>query len=145
MQLTKNFTLEELTASDTAKARHIDNTPATPYVENLRVLCEEVLQPARDAFGKPIRISSGYRCPELNTAVGGVPNSYHRVGLAADLQVFAHGKAFEPELKRLFKVIKEQNNFDKLLYERSTTAVWIHVQYRRDGKNAHRAVSNYKA
>ena len=145
MHLTKHFTLEELTRSDTASAQHINNTPATPYVENLRVLCEQVLQPARDAFGKPIRITSGYRCPELNTAVGGVPNSYHRVGLAADLQVFAPANAFEPELKRLFKIIKQQNNFDKLLYERSTSAVWIHVQYRRDGKNAHRAIDNYKA
>jgi len=73
MNLSANFTLKELTKSDTATRLGIDNTPDEAVIESLRLLCENILQPVRDHFGKPVKISSGYRSPELNSspAVGG--------------------------------------------------------------------------
>lgn len=86
MKLTENFTLEEMVASQTATAKKIDNTPSEQVKANLKKLCETVLQPIRDRYGKPIHVSSGYRCPKLNKAVGGVANSKHQTGEAADIQ-----------------------------------------------------------
>lgn len=86
MKLSENFTLEELIASSTARTKKIDNTPNEQVKNNLKYLCEKVLQPIRDKYGKPIRVSSGYRCPKLNKAVGGVNTSEHQLGKAADIQ-----------------------------------------------------------
>ena len=81
----KYFTLKELTHSDTAVGLHIDNTPTEVHVENLTALVDDVLDPIRTHWGLPIRVSSGYRCPELNDEVGGVEESYHMDGCAADI------------------------------------------------------------
>ena len=86
MQLTKNFTLEELVHSDTANAKGIDNTPTQEIIDNLKELAENVLQPIRDKWGKPLTVNSGYRCKELNKAVGGVSTSQHQKGKAADIE-----------------------------------------------------------
>lgn len=85
MNLSKNFTLAELTASSTAQKLKIVNTPGDTELENLVKLCRNILQPIRDKYGKPIIISSGYRCPKLNKAVGGAATSQHIKGQAADI------------------------------------------------------------
>ena len=88
MKLSENFTLEELIHSNTAERMGIDNVPKDEkVVENLRSLCLEVLQPLRDYVGAPVHINSGYRCPELNMTVGGVKNSQHCRGEAADIRI----------------------------------------------------------
>ena len=139
MQLTDHFTLAELTRSDTADRKHIDNTPTVELVANLRALCRNVLEPARVSFGAPIYVTSGYRCPALNAAVGGKPTSQHLRGEAADLQVQG-----VRNLKRLYKVIKSHGIFDQLLYETNRTgAKWIHVSYTSYG-NRRQAIDNYK-
>ena len=140
MQLTDHFTLSELTRSETAERRHIDNTPSPEVVDNLRALCRNVLEPARVAFGAPIYITSGYRCPVLNKAVGGKPTSQHLRGEAADLQVQG-----VRNLKRLYNAIKDHGVFDQLLYESNKSgARWIHVSYTSYG-NRRQAIDNYKA
>lgn len=87
MKLTENFNLEEFTRSNTAIANGIDNIPNGQQVENLRILCARVLQPLRAAYNEPFFINSGFRCPELNKAVGGVPTSQHLEGKASDVRV----------------------------------------------------------
>lgn len=139
MYLTDHFTLSELTRSETAERRHIDNTPSPEVVDHLRALCRNVLEPARMAFGAPIYITSGYRCPALNKAVGGKPTSQHLRGEAADLQV----KGVK-NLRKLYKVIKDHGVFDQLLYESNGTTKWIHVSYTSYG-NRRQAIDNYKA
>ena len=86
-RISKNFTLDELTASATAKQQHIINAPGVDEVCNLCALVHHVLQPLRDAMGEAIKIGSGYRCPQLNKAVGGVSNSQHVKGEAADIDI----------------------------------------------------------
>lgn len=140
MQLTKHFNLNEFINSQTAKDRHIDNSPSEAVVNNLRNLCEKVLEPLRLWYGKPITIGSGYRCPALNTAVGGVKNSQHMTGEAADLQVVlnvskTNPTAYNAELRRLFDYIKSNLPFDQLILERSTSnskTYWIHVSCKVD-------------
>lgn len=87
MKISKNFSLEELTHSDTAQRLKIDNAPRTEQIINLCALVHHVLQPLRDHYGQPVKISSGYRCPKLNKAVGGVTNSQHIRGQAADIKI----------------------------------------------------------
>jgi len=86
MRLTKNFTYEELIASPTAKRFGIDNSPSKTAAGNLQMLANEILQPIRDAYGKSIVVSSGFRCPRLNAAVGGSATSDHKFGCAADIR-----------------------------------------------------------
>lgn len=87
MKLTKNFELKEFTSSPTAKKYNISNTPPKLVVENLKSLCEHILQPIRDKVEKPVEINSGYRCLELNKKVGGVPTSQHCIGQACDFKI----------------------------------------------------------
>lgn len=130
----KYFTIQELCKSDTAKAKGIDNTP-NPYVEkNLEALIENVLDPVREWYGKPIYVNSGYRCPELNKAVGGVNNSQHVNGQAADIDVFD-----EKENKKIFDYIVNYLNFDQCLWENN--GAWIHVSYKREGGNRKQSLS----
>ncbi len=140
MNLTEHFTLTEFVRSETADRNHIDNTPPVEVVSNLRALCRNVLEPARVAFGAPIYVTSGYRCPALNQAVGGKPTSQHQRGEAADLQVRGI-----KNLKRLYKIILDHGVFDQLLYETNKAgAKWIHVSYTSYG-NRRQAIDNYKA
>lgn len=87
MKLTKNFELKEFTSSPTAKKYNISNTPPELVIENLKSLCEYILQPIRDKVEKPVEINSGYRCLELNKKVGGVPTSQHVMGCACDFKI----------------------------------------------------------
>ena len=84
MNLSANFSLHELTKSETALRMGFDNSPDDEATENLRLLCEKVLQPVRDHFGKPVKISSGFRCSALNQAAGGSATSDHCKGEACD-------------------------------------------------------------
>lgn len=138
MNLTENFTLNELVYSATAEKNKIDNRPSVQVIANLKSLCENVLQPLRNALGCPIVITSGFRCAVLNKKVGGQPNSQHLMGQAADLVVP------QKNLKDVFNYIKSHLNYDQLLYEYSKTDKWIHVSFRNDGHNRKQAIDNYK-
>ena len=129
MKLSKYFTLEEFIRSNTAERMGIDNVPKDEkVVENLRSLCLEVLQPLRDYVGAPVHINSGYRCPELNMVVGGVKNSQHCRGEAADIRIVS------PKQGREWAAWIEDNcRFDQMLLERNKNgAVWLHVSCKRD-------------
>jgi hypothetical protein len=117
MNLTEHFTLDELIASQVAARRRIDNTPGAAIVDNLRRV-SAVLEQVRAAVGRPITISSGYRCPALNVAVGGARDSAHLQGLAADINV----PSMAP--KDLAKaIIAAGIEFDQLIYE----GTWVHI------------------
>ena len=131
MKLTKNFSLEEMYRSDTARRCGIDNKPQTEeVVENLRALCTEVLQPLRDHLGKPVVVSSGYRCKDLNKKVGGVENSQHLKGEAADIKV-----RDREELIDVMRYIMDETDFDQLIREKSGSTEWVHVSHKRNGNN----------
>ena len=132
MQLSPHFKLVEFTRSATAQARHIDNTPNEEQIKNLKFLCDNVLEPLREQFG-PIIIGSGFRCPALNTAVGGVKNSQHTTGEACDI----HLPSIEVG-KKYFEFLKKLPIFDQLIWERNnprSNHYWIHVSIKRSGKN----------
>ena len=143
MRLTRNFTYEELCRSDVAERRGINNSPWTKeeekkVIENLKALCMEVLQPLRDFLGKPVVISSGYRCPELNKAVGGVKNSQHMKGEAADIHV-----ENTEHLLKIMHFIMDETDFDQVIWERNRAGTqWVHVSYKREGVNRHQVVSS---
>ena len=127
-KLSKNFSLEELIASSTAKAKGIDNTPNDTIKENLECLCKNVLQPIRDKYGRAITITSGYRSQKLNAAVGGSKKSQHLLGQAADIKCTATTKAY------LFNLIKDmikggEIKVGQLIWEYGTKKEpnWIHV------------------
>lgn len=125
----KYFTISELLRSDTAIARKIWNGANREQEDNLISLVAAVLDPLRTAYGKPIRISSGYRCPILNKAIGGVANSQHMKGEAADIDT---GSMVEN--RKLAKLIVELKlPFDQLIDE--SNYAWIHVSYKRKGDN----------
>ena len=131
MKLTKNFSLEEMYRSDTARRCGIDNKPQTEeVVVNLRALCTEVLQPLRDHLGKPVVVSSGYRCKDLNKKVGGVENSQHLKGEAADSKV-----RDREELVDVMRYIMDETDFDQLIREKSGSTEWVHVSHKRNGNN----------
>ena len=87
MKLSENFSLKEVVRSSTAKKLGIDNTPNEEHLQNLQVVVNEIAQPLRDHFGKPVRINSGYRSPALNDAIGGSKKSQHSKGEALDLEI----------------------------------------------------------
>ncbi len=122
MKLTNNFTLEELTRTSST----YPNKPSTLEKIALKQLAVNVLQPLRDAYGKPIMVNSGYRSPLVNKSVGGVPTSQHVKGEAADITGGSKG-----ENKVLFEMIKNTLDFDQLINERDYT--WIHVSYKTKG------------
>lgn len=128
----KYFTIDELCASDTARRKGIDNTPNADARLRMQILIEQLLDPIRAAWGGPITVNSGYRSPELNKKVGGVSNSQHMKGEAADITVGS-----QEANKRLFDLIvrlREDGRiaFDQLIDE--SNYAWVHVSY-RSGKN----------
>ena len=130
----KYFTIEELTYSQTAVKKGIRNETTPEVEQNLIALVCVVLDPAREKWGKPIHVSSGYRCPELNKAVGGVPTSQHLKGEAADIT--AGSRRENAEIGRL---IVKSGCFDQVIFEQSnrecTECDWIHVSWKRVGTN----------
>ncbi len=128
MNLSRFFTLDELTFSNTARAEGIDNQPTAAEIEALRALCSAVLDPLREALGKPIKVTSGYRGPVLNRRVKGTAKSQHLSGEAADLQ--SPGTA----VLELFKlVIRLGLPFDQVIYEVNGASKWVHVSHSRSG------------
>lgn len=132
-RISKNFTLEELCASATATAKGIKNVPNQEQVINLCALVHNVLQPLRDKYGKQVKIGSGFRCAALNKAVGGVSNSQHMTGQAADLCIDGDKKKGQEWIR----IILEWCDFDQLLWEHNpkTGNYWVHVSFRSDGNN----------
>lgn len=126
--LTAHFSLREMCASGTAIRLGIKNEPSEEVINRLQQLCEHVLEPLRQRFGV-IRITSGYRCERLNKAVGGVKNSQHRLGEAADI----HVSNIEVG-RKMFQFIKENLDFDQLLFERirENGVCWLHVSYKKE-------------
>ena len=129
----KHFTIEELCRSETARSRGIDNAPTEEVRKNLTALVDNVLDPLREWYGKPIYVNSGYRCPALNKAVGGVANSQHLTGQAADIDTNDTAENRKAENRKLMKHIEDSLDFDQLIWENG--GAWVHVSYRPDGKN----------
>lgn len=125
-KITENFTMEEFTRSETAEKLGIHNEPDSRARLAIVNLCTKLLQPLRDIYGKPMRINSGYRCPELNKAVGGVPTSMHQKGMASDLSI--DGKAGD-----LLDLIEENHlPFDQAILYRKRN--FLHVSLKLEGE-----------
>lgn len=126
MNQPKYFTLKEMINSNTAKSKGIDNTPTWSIVLNLLELVQNVLDPIREAYKKPIIVNSGYRCIELNRAVGSKDNSQHVLGLAADITVGSREAN-----KQLFEFIQSNiKEWDQLINENNYQ--WIHISYNKN-------------
>lgn len=126
-QLTANFSLHELSKSETALRMGFDNTPDDEATENLRLLCEKVLQPVRDHYGKGVKVNSAYRSPESNAAVGGSKTSDHCKGMAADIEIPGVANA------DLAQWIMDNLDYTQLILEFYTPGIpdsgWVHVSY----------------
>ena len=131
MKLSENFSLNEFTKSQTAVRQGISNEPTEEHLENLKALVENILQPIREARGQPIRITSGYRSPRLNAAIGGSSKSQHSKGEAADFEITGLDNFV------LAEWIRDQiPEFDQLILEFYTdgdeNSGWIHCSYSRE-------------
>lgn len=133
MRLSPHFHLSEFTRSQTATRRGLDNTPSLLVIENLRTLCNEVLEPVRVDFERPVIVSSGYRSPAVNRAVGGSESSQHCHGQAADIEI--------PGVSNvdLANWIWRNLYYDQLILEFYTSGVpdsgWVHVSWRKPCRN----------
>lgn len=128
--ITDHFALQELYASGYAERYHIDNTPSQAIRKRLENLVKNVLEPARQFYGKPIHITSGYRCPAVNRLAKGKDNSQHLRGEAADFVVNS-----EKDLQMVFNFIEKNLPYDQLLFERNNSeskSHWIHVSCKLD-------------
>ena len=127
MKLTQNFSLEELTKSETALRFGMDNTPNDEQLANMVALCECVLQPIRDHFGKGVKVNSGFRDPEVNAKVGGSKTSDHCKGMAADIEIPGVANA------ELAQWIVDNLEFRQVILEFYTPGIpdsgWVHVSY----------------
>jgi len=134
MQLSEHFNLKEFTKSETAIRKRIDNTPNAEHAQNLKNVCEKILEPVRKHFGKPVRINSGYRGPALNAAVGGSSKSQHCNGEAIDFEIDGLPN---PELA---KWVAENCEFDQIILEfydpkEGPNSGWVHASYTATGTN----------
>ena len=133
MQLSKNFSLKELTASQTAARKGINNNPNEDQMNSLKTLCEKVLQPVRDHFGKVVTVSSGFRAPELCVAIGSSINSQHAKGEAADFEIYGLSN------KTLADWINDNLDFDQLILEYhkkdEPNSGWVHCSYKNGDDN----------
>ena len=131
MQLSQNFSLIELTKSQTAERKGIDNTPSTEHQENLKSLCTNVLQPVRDHFERVVSVSSGYRSEELCLAIGSKTTSQHAKGQAADFEIYSLSN------KELADWINKNLDYDQLILEywkeEDPNSGWVHCSYKSEG------------
>jgi hypothetical protein len=134
MKLSKNLSLKEATKSNTATRLGIKNEPEQWEINNLRAVAENIFQPVRDHFGVPIGVSSGYRCKELNTAIGGSKYSQHMIGEALDIDADIYGKVTNAEI---FNYIKNNLEWDQMIWEFGDDEEpnWVHVSYKEAGTN----------
>ena len=138
MRLSKNFVLSEITRSNTATRLGISNEPSKKHLANMQVLITELIQPMRDALG-PIRISSGYRSPQLNRAIGGSAKSQHCKGQALDLQFWKNGEMCNQEIYNW--VINSGLKFDQMINE--FDFAWIHISL-KEKNNRKEVLEAYK-
>ena len=141
MQLSKNFSLIELTKSQTAERKGIDNTPSAEHQEHLKSLCTNVLQPVRDNFHRVVSVSSGFRSQALCEAIGSKSTSQHAKGEAADFEIFGISN------KELADWIHFNVNYDQLILEywkeSDPNSGWVHCSY-TDGNNRRQYLKAYK-
>ena len=141
MQLSQNFSLIELTKSQTAERKGIDNTPSTEHQENLKSLCTYVLQPIRDHYSRVVSVSSGYRSKALCEAIGSKSTSQHAKGEAADFEIFGISN------KELPDWIHFNVNYDQLILEywkeSDPNSGWVHCSY-TEGNNRRQYLKAYK-
>jgi zinc D-Ala-D-Ala carboxypeptidase len=141
MKLTSNFSLAEMTKSETALRHDIDNTPDADQLENLTILCERVLQPVRERFGLPVKVNSGFRSVEVNTKAGGSKTSDHCKGMAADIEIPGVANA------ELAQWIVDTLDFRQVILEFYTPGIpdsgWVHVSY-NPGDNKKQALTAAK-
>jgi putative chitinase len=135
-QLTEHFTLEELSVSPTAKKLGLSNTPTPEHIENMRYVCEKILEPVRAHFGKPVKINSSYRSPAVNKAVGGSTTSQHVNGQAVDYEIEGIDN------KTLADWVAENLEFDQVILEFYTptegpNSGWVHTSIKKEGENRH--------
>jgi hypothetical protein len=132
MQISKHLSLAEVSRSETAKRKGINNTPSGAHLENFKKLAENVFEPIREHFGVPIHISSGYRSKELNSAIGGSSTSQHCQGEAIDIDM--DGTSITNA--QIFYFIKDNLIFDQMIWEFGTdkNPDWVHVSYESTGK-----------
>lgn len=127
MNLTTNFTLSELTKSETALRKGLDNEPTQDVIAALQTLAVNVLQPVRNHYGRSVKVNSGYRSPEVNASVGGSKTSDHCKGQAADIEIVGVANA------DLAAYIRDELQFTQLILEFYTPGVpdsgWVHVSY----------------
>lgn len=124
-KITDHFTLSEFEHSNTAEKFKINNTIPRNLLDNVKFGCEKILEPLRITIGKPIKITSGFRSVKLNNLIGGVPNSYHTIGCAADIHVEDFTDATEK-----FQILRGNKYVDVLLFEHTKNgSKWIHVQW----------------
>ena len=136
MKLSPNFTLEELTRTSYPR---LQDVPTELQVMNMVYLCAAVLQPLRDELGRPVSITSGYRSARLNAHVGGVPNSAHLNGLAADIHVDS-----DDDARQKFEILKALPAVDSVLFEHAKNGSrWLHVQTKRISQPRRLANFNY--
>ena len=130
MQLSENFSLLELTKSQTATRKGIDNTPSPEHQENLKLLCTHILQPVRDRFERVVSVSSGYRSEELCLAIGSKITSQHAKGQAADFEIFGTPN------NEVANWISNNLIYDQLILEfwnsDEPNSGWVHVSYDPD-------------
>jgi len=134
MEISKHLSLAEVSRSETAKRKGINNTPSGEHLENFKKLAENIFEPIREHFAVPIHISSGYRSKELNSAIGGSATSQHCQGEAIDIDM--DGSASGVSNKDVFDYIKGHLNFDQLIWEfgSDNNPDWVHVSYESTGK-----------
>ena len=141
MKLSENFSLNELTKSQTATRKGTDNKPTTEQVENLKALSINILQKIRDHYGKPVRVTSGYRSPELCVAIGSSDKSQHAKGEAADFEITGVDN-FD-----LAIWISKNLDFDQLISEfykdQHPDSGWVHCSFKSEG-NRKQVLSAYK-
>jgi hypothetical protein len=128
MRLSENLTLAEVTKSATAKRKGISNEPTIEHMENLKAVAQNIFQPVRDHFGKPIAVTSGYRSADLNKAIGGSSTSQHCKGEAIDMDADVFGGVTNREI---FEYIKDNLDFDQLIYEfgDENNPDWVHCSF----------------
>jgi zinc D-Ala-D-Ala carboxypeptidase len=131
MLLSKSFTLNELTKSQEATRLGIDNTPNEEHILNLKLLCENVLQPIRDFYGMPLSVSSGYRSAALCEAIGSSSKSQHTKGQAADFEIFGVAN------KDLADFVVKNLDYDQCILEfwndNEPNSGWVHCSYNASG------------
>jgi hypothetical protein len=145
MQISKHLSLAEVSRSETAKRRGINNTPSGEHLENFKMLAENVFEKIREHFGVPIHISSGYRSKELNKAIGGSATSQHCSGEAIDIDM--DGSANGITNAQVFNFIKDNLQFDQLIWEfgSDTNPDWVHVSYESTGKQRNQILKAVKS